>query len=217
MGNIQQQTKIGAIVLREQNATVDLEIAHDILFQHARKNISKALHLDAKTKQLLQRLDFMRTKVEIPTLEELLADLCYGKKSFAELRNLSLSQEILRLLSWEHKKHLEKLVPTHFTCPSGASVPIDYSDPESPCIAARIQQLFGLESQPIIADKTATISLLAPNNRPQQRTQNITAFWKKSYLEIRKELRGRYPKHAWPEQPTRSDAQNRPQRKNQRN
>ncbi|MEC7985283.1 MAG: ATP-dependent helicase C-terminal domain-containing protein, partial [Myxococcota bacterium] len=208
-----EQIKIGAIVLQEQNTSVDMEAAHAILLAKARATPHQALNIDRKAKHLLQRMDFVRRQAEMPTLDNLLFDICYGKKSFAELQKKPLKEEILQLLSWEAKTQLEKLAPTHFTCPSGARVPIDYSDGETPLISARIQQLFGLERQPIIAGKRAIISLLAPNNRPQQRTQNIETFWKESYIHIRKELRGRYPKHAWPEHPTRHDAQNHPIRK----
>ena len=80
-------------------------------------------------------------------------------------------------------------------------------------VAARIQQLFGINDvHPMIQTQPIIFELLAPNNRMQQRSSNLPQFWKDSYKAIRKELRGRYPKHAWPEVPTRADAQNHPTR-----
>ena len=147
-----------------------------------------------------------------PTLLSLLPILCEGKRSFSELRSIALSTFVEKQLTWEQKQCLRKHTPTHFQTPSGAEVPIDYQQ-TPPIIRARIQQLFGLENHPCIGKEPVIIELLAPNNRSQQRTQDIRGFWSGSYAMIRKDLRGRYPKHAWPEQPTKKDAQNRPKRK----
>ena len=87
--------------------------------------------------------------------------------------------------------------------PSGSRIPIDYSDPEAPALAVRLQEVFGLQETPRIAGGRVplTMHLLSPAHRPVQVTRDLASFWREAYFEVRKELRGRYPKHHWPEDP----------------
>jgi ATP-dependent helicase HrpB len=97
---------------------------------------------------------------------------------------------------------MEELAPTHITVPSGSRLPIDYSEP-IPILAVRIQELFGATETPAIAGGRlpVVLHLLSPAGRPAQITRDLAGFWKNSYPEVKKELKGRYPKHVWPEDP----------------
>ena len=201
---------IGSIIIRTHPCTVDIQIAQKMLYEYAKPK--EALSHTKESNTLLQRMSYCSHIVSFPTLKELLSQLCVGKRSFSELKSINLHNFIRQNLSWEQKQCLERNAPTHFQTPSTARIPIDYQE-DIPIIRARIQQLFGLHTHPHIGKQKIIIELLAPNNRSQQRTQDIGNFWSGSYLAIRKELRGRYPKHAWPEVPTKSDAQNHPKRK----
>ena len=204
-----EETCIGSITVHAHPCPVDIQIAQNILCEHATE--TNALSHTKESNALLQRMSYCAHLLSFPTLTSLLPLLCMGKRSFSELKDVNLYTFISHNLSWKQKKCLEKNAPTHFQTPSKARIPIDYQE-DTPVIKARIQQLFGLYTHPCIGKKPVVIELLAPNNRPQQRTQDIVNFWSGSYLSIRKELRGRYPKHAWPENPTKEDAQNHPKR-----
>ena len=157
-------------------------------------------------------MDSCSNRMDFPTLKSLIPILCQHKKSFSELRSVDLHSFLQNQLSWPQKQCLRTYAPQTFAVPSGAHIPIDYTD-EGAIVRARTQQLFGLFTHPQIGNTPIIFEILAPNNRSQQRTQDICSFWSGSYVEIRKALRGRYPKHAWPEKPTKEHAENRPHRK----
>jgi len=108
------------------------------------------------------------------------------------------------LFTWLQLQRLERDAPAAITVPSGREVELIYERGKSPILAAKIQELFGLTDTPRIAGGAVKVlvHLLAPNRRPQQVTDDLASFWAKTYSVIRKELRGRYPKHDWPEDPT---------------
>jgi ATP-dependent helicase HrpB len=107
------------------------------------------------------------------------------------------------LLSWRQTARLEELAPTHLTVPSGFQIPLNYSDIDGPVMAVKLQELFGLADTPMIANGRAAVllHLLSPAGRPMQVTRDLRSFWDITYPEVRKELKGRYPKHPWPEDP----------------
>ena len=96
-----------------------------------------------------------------------------------------------------------EVAPTHITVPSGSRLPIDYSDPAQPVLAVRLQEMFGCAETPRIAGGRValTLHLLSPAQRPLQVTRDLAGFWRTSYFDVRREMRGRYPKHDWPENP----------------
>ena len=116
---------------------------------------------------------------------------------------MDLVSALLAGLPWNRRAAIDDLAPTHIVVPSGSRIPIDYSDPDAPVLAVRLQEMFGLEDTPRIARGAValTVHLLSPANRPVQVTRDLAGFWRGSYFEVRKELRGRYPKHYWPEDP----------------
>jgi ATP-dependent helicase HrpB len=104
------------------------------------------------------------------------------------------------ILPWELTSRIEELAPEHFTLPSGSRQRLRYAS-DRVILSARIQQLFGLSNTPLIAGEPVEIELLSPARRPIQITRDLRSFWENTYAEVRKELRGRYTKHYWPENP----------------
>ena len=132
-----------------------------------------------------------------------LAPALDGKTALAQLTADALSTALHGLLPWPLRRRLDTEAPTHVTIPSGRAVPIDYDAEAGPTIAARVQELFGLARHPAIAGGRVplVIELLSPAQRPVQVTRDLPGFWRGSYAAVRAEMRGRYPKHPWPEDP----------------
>jgi ATP-dependent helicase HrpB len=109
----------------------------------------------------------------------------------------------MSLLDWRQRRALDTLAPSHVVVPTGSRIPIDYSDPLAPKVAVRLQEVFGLTESPRVLDGrvAVTMQLLSPAHRPVQTTRDLAGFWRTSYFDVRKDLRGRYPRHEWPEDP----------------
>jgi len=121
-------------------------------------------------------------------------------RTAAELKALDLVTPLLQALSWEERQILDRNAPAHFTTPLGNRIPVDYATGQ-PAIEVRLQEMFGLAEHPRIAGQPLRITLLSPARRPLQTTTDLPGFWVSSYTDVRKEMRGRYPKHPWPEDP----------------
>ncbi len=125
-------------------------------------------------------------------------------RSLDDLRRADLGDALLALVDWSLRASFDLLAPTHITVPSGSRIPVDYAEPETPVLAVRLQELFGATSTPTILGGRVPVQLhlLSPAHRPVQVTRDLPGFWRTSYADVRKDLRGRYPRHAWPEDPT---------------
>jgi ATP-dependent helicase HrpB len=135
--------------------------------------------------------------------EAWLAPALYDKISLKELSAGDLSDALTTLLPWELRARLEREAPTHFEAPTGTQLAIDYEAEQGPTIAVRLQELFGLNTHPSIAKGAIplVLELLSPAHRPVQVTRDLPGFWRGSYAAVRSDLRGRYPRHPWPEDP----------------
>jgi ATP-dependent helicase HrpB len=124
-----------------------------------------------------------------------------------DLKKLNLNDALLSLLEWNQQQLLSSLVPTHIEVPSGSRIRIDYST-SPPVLAVKLQEMFGYEGQPSILNGQLPlmIHLLSPARRPLQVTQDLPHFWRHTYTDVRKDMRGRYPKHPWPEDPLSAEA-----------
>lgn len=136
------------------------------------------------------------------TLENWLGPYLSGFSGLKDVGHMDLRSALHGHLIWPQQQRLERLAPTHLDVPSGSHRPIDYSG-EIPVLAVRIQEMFGARETPTIAEgrQALLIHLLSPAGRPAQITQDLAGFWKNSYPEVKKELKGRYPKHFWPDDP----------------
>lgn len=130
-----------------------------------------------------------------------------GLRRLDEVTRLDLGRLLLDRLGWERREELERLAPSHLQVPSGSRVPLDYSDPESPVLAVRLQEVFGLAETPRVAGGRVpvTLHLLSPAGRPMQVTRDLAGFWRTTYFDVRKDLRGRYPRHYWPDDPLQAE------------
>jgi ATP-dependent helicase HrpB len=148
-------------------------------------------------------------------MRELLSWLCHGRRSFAELRKADWLQAFQTRLSHTQRQALEREAPERLLVPSGSHIALRYEWGRPPILAVRIQELFGWTQTPRIAGGRVPVllHLLAPNYRPQQVTDDLASFWANTYPQVRKDLRARYPKHAWPEDPWTATAESRPRRK----
>jgi ATP-dependent helicase HrpB len=132
-----------------------------------------------------------------------LAPRLFGMRRWDQLERLDLGELLLDRLPRDRRAALESWAPTHVEVPSGSRVQVDYSDPAAPALAVRLQELFGLTETPTVARGRVplTLHLLSPGRRPVQVTRDLASFWRTTYFEVRKDLKGRYPKHPWPDDP----------------
>lgn len=213
------------LMLEDLGATAipDMDAASRLLVEHAADRPELALRPSEDVRRLRSRMVFLRRvrpELELPPVPswlELLHAAAPGRRSFEELRRVDLHEVLLRGWTWQQRKILDDEAPEAISVPSGASIPLEWPEEGAgqPVLAARIQQLFGQKESPrVAAGRVAVvIHLLAPSGRPQQVTADLRSFWAGAYLEVRKELRARYPKHPWPEDPTLADATDRARRR----
>jgi ATP-dependent helicase HrpB len=121
----------------------------------------------------------------------------------ADLARIDAGKALARLLPWASGEaaRLEELAPERITVPSGSGIRIDYGNPEQPVLAVKLQEMFGLQESPRVAGVPLLVHLLSPAGRPAAVTADLASFWRDGYKGVRAELRGRYPKHPWPEDP----------------
>jgi ATP-dependent helicase HrpB len=142
------------------------------------------------------------------TVSAWLTPVLAAKTALGDITADELNTAVRALLPWPLQRRLDAEAPTHFAAPTGSQVPIDYEAEGGPKIAIRVQELFGLDRHPAIAGGKAPllIELLSPAHRPVQMTRDLPGFWRGSYAAVRAEMRGRYPKHPWPENPIAAPA-----------
>ena len=135
--------------------------------------------------------------------EDWLVGALYDKTSLKDVSAGDLSEALMALLPWDLRARLDREAPTHFEAPTGTQLAIDYEAEQGPTIAVRLQELFGLNSHPSIAGGAVplVLELLSPAQRPVQVTRDLPGFWRGSYAAVRSDLRGRYPRHPWPDDP----------------
>lgn len=213
-----RRKRLHAIMLSEQNLPVAAsEQTARILADGLAANLER-LPWSKPLKQWRDRVMFLRATSpgEWPDLSdtaladsraEWLAPALLDKTSLSDLSAGDLSDAVMALLPWDKRAQLEHDAPTHFTAPTGTSLPIDYEAEQGPTIAVRLQELFGLNVHPSIANGRLplVVELLSPAHRPVQVTRDLPGFWRGSYAAVRADLRGRYPRHPWPEDPASAE------------
>jgi len=221
-----RQVRIGAVVLDDQSWNeADPQDVAQALLAGIRKQGLTVLPWDAGARELQSRLCFMHRlapqswpdasdKALMDTLETWLLPFITGMSRLAHLRRLDLQAALSAQIDWSTQRQLDEQAPTHMVVPSGSRVRLDYSQ-ATPVLAVRLQELFGLTATPCVAAGRVPVllHLLSPARRPVQITQDLAAFWQGSYHDVRKELKGRYPKHHWPDDPLAAQATRRVRRK----
>ena len=213
------------LILEESNAHIaDEAEAARVLALAASERLEKVLPpADSEAGRFRARVRCLRSwlpESNFPAFDSadllgLLEHLARGRRSLAELRTGPWLDLLKGQLGFEQSRLLDREAPDRLKVPSGSLIRIDYEEGRPPILAARIQELFGLAETPRVAGGRVKVllHLLAPNHRPQQVTDDLASFWANAYQQVRKELRGRYPKHAWPEDPLTAEAIRGPRRK----
>jgi len=212
--------RLGVLVLAEQLKPVapNAENAKQLAEGIAALGIGKLPWSKAQM-QLRNRVSFLRRSEgdEWPdlsdntlarTVAEWLAPFLTGKTALAQIGADDLAAALDALIPWNLRHRLDAEAPTHFTASTGSAVPIDYDAEQGPTISIRVQELFGLATHPSIAGGRVplVIELLSPAHRPVQVTRDLPGFWRGSYKDVKTEMRGRYPKHPWPDDPLSAPA-----------
>lgn len=205
-----RQTVALGLVLHEHPAPVDPSRAWEALFTEAKRQPERVLPDERDLRELLGRLQFISQDTEYPglpdgsfaSLEPVLERLCRKRTSLAELRKAPWRATLLEMLPWAARQHLDAAAPERVTLASGSSARLTYTEGDVPVLAVRIQHLMGTKRTPRVGGRPVLLHLLAPNGRPAQITDDLEGFWANTYFEVRKDLRRRYPKHPWPDDPT---------------
>jgi ATP-dependent helicase HrpB len=212
-----RQRRLGSLILSEQGLSKpDPSRITTALLQGVRRAGLDRLAWTAELRQWRARVAFLR-RIEgqesrwpdlsdealLLTLDDWLGPYLSGLTTLDRVTRLDLAQPLHAFLSWEQSRQLEHWAPTHLTVPSGSNVRVEYDTPDLPILAVRLQEMFGCRETPrVVGGKIPVIlHLLSPAKRPVQVTRDLASFWANAYQEVRKELRGRYPKHHWPENP----------------
>ena len=213
-----RRVRLGALVLREEPLRdPDPGAVLASLLAGIRVEGLAALPWSEAARRLQQRVAFVRRfdpdwpdvsdEALLRDLDGWLAPYLHGKTAIEDLSSLDLAAIVEGMLSWEQRRKLDVLAPAHFVAPSGSRIPIDYSDPHAPSASVRLQEVFGLAETPRIGAGRVPLRLvlLSPAMRPVQVTQDLASFWRGAYFDVRKELKGRYPKHYWPDDPLQAE------------
>ncbi len=222
-----RRTRFDDLVIAESEVPAEGEAAERVLAEAAAARLDRALPPlpidDPEVASFLTRVRCLREwmpELGLPAFDEesfrdLLPMLAAGRRSFAELRRAPLLDVLQGALSYEQLQTLQREAPERLEVPSGSLIKLIYEPGKPPVLAARIQELFGLAETPRVAAGRVPVllHLLAPNHRPQQVTHDLRSFWENTYPQVRKELQGRYPKHAWPQDPWNARPERRPGRR----
>ncbi|MEZ5522474.1 MAG: ATP-dependent helicase HrpB [Dokdonella sp.] len=212
-----------AIVLERRSVPARAEDAVPALLAAIRELGLDALPWSETASELRQRVEFLRAQAPelglpdfsdarlLATLERWLAPALDGKRRLDALRPEELSNALAAQLDYALRRTLDEQAPTTITVPSGLARRVDYPAGAAPVLAVKLQELFGLADTPRVANGrvAVTLHLLSPAGRPIQVTQDLRGFWERTYPEVKKELKGRYPKHPWPEDPWTATATHR--------
>ena len=218
----QRERMLGAIALEARRIdNADSALVSAALFTGIRDLGIASLPWNKETRALQARMMFARavdTRNSKPwpqvsdsellaTLETWLAPWITGMTRRDHWNRLDMHAALVALLDWDQQQRLNEVAPTHLGVPSGSNVPIDYSS-DAPTVSVRLQEVFGMRETPTVGGGRIplTLQLLSPAHRPVQITKDLGSFWTRGYPEVRKELKGRYPKHFWPDDPLTAQA-----------
>ncbi|MEH0422447.1 ATP-dependent helicase HrpB [Streptomyces sp. B21-083] len=196
----------------------DPVLVREALLEGLRRDGLGLLRWSADAETLRQRLAFLHLRLGDPwpdvsesalhaRVDAWLEPELSRARRRADLGRIEAGQALNRLLPWASGQagRLEELAPERLAVPSGSRIRIDYSDPERPVLAVKLQEMFGLRESPAVAGVPIVVHLLSPAGRPAAVTADLASFWKDGYKGVRAELRGRYPKHPWPEDPATAE------------
>ena len=211
---VREAVMLGAIQLAERQLPPPAGPAADrAVVEAVRANGLSILPWEKSAEVLRRRLAWLHKGLGAPwpdisneallsRLDDWLLPYLKGEASLSRIAPSVLTEGLMSLVPYELQRKVAELAPTHFTVPTGNNLPIRYEE-EGPVLAVRVQELFGLDAHPSIAGGTVplTLELLSPAHRPIQTTRDLPGFWRGSWADVRSDMRGRYPRHVWPEDP----------------
>ncbi|WP_041604236.1 ATP-dependent helicase HrpB [Thioflavicoccus mobilis] len=211
------ETRLGSVVLAAQPQPIaDPAAAATLLMEQVAARFEEALAWTERARQLQARVALLRRLESDPgwpdladaalraTVADWLGPWLGDLHRLADVRALDVAELLAARLDWPQRQRLDEQAPEWLTTPAGTRRRLDYGDGDAPVLAVPLQELFGAAATPTIVGGRipVTLHLLSPARRPVQVTRDLAGFWARGYAEVRKELRGRYPKHHWPEDPT---------------
>jgi ATP-dependent helicase HrpB len=218
-----KRTMLGAMVIEDvvwsdADATVVLQTVLDAIRAQLARGGIDVLPFSPAASRLRERMAFVHAHDESwpdvsvaalsASLEGWAGPYLDGVRTWGQLASVDWHDALQSLMPWPQRSALDRLAPTHLEVPSGSRIALDYGEPTAPVLAVKLQEVFGWTSTPMLLDGrvSLTLQLLSPAQRPVQVTRDLAGFWRSSYFEVRKELRGRYPRHPWPEDPLTAEA-----------
>jgi ATP-dependent helicase HrpB len=209
--------RLGAIVLREvAQREPSPALVRAALLDAIRRSGLQLLPWREGAARLRERLAFLHAHdaawpdvsdaALLATLDDWLAPALDTQRKASDLASLDLGALLLARLTWQQRSALDALAPSHLEVPTGSRLPVDYADPTSPVLAVRLQEMFGCLATPTVLGGRipVTLHLLSPAHRPLQITRDLAGFWKTSYKDVQREMKGRYQKHHWPDEPEKA-------------
>ncbi|MEO6386982.1 MAG: ATP-dependent helicase HrpB [Croceibacterium sp.] len=202
-----RERRLGAVLLsRGFDPEVDSGQVARALLAHFERTGLAALPLSGAALALLQRAGYARIEALSETAlkaeaEDWLGQLAPGVRSLRAIDPSALHNALLGRLDYAERQKLDRIAPPEFASPAGSHHAIDYTDPAGPSVEVRVQALFGLDRHPLVGDTPLLLKLTSPAGRPLQSTRDLPGFWRGSWADVRKDMKGRYPKHRWPDEP----------------
>jgi ATP-dependent RNA helicase HrpB len=218
--NARRIVRLDALILEEQPLPqVPADAARAAMLEGVRELGVSALPWTRDARDLQARIEFVRRAIpgaQWPAVDDAslgvsldawLAPWLEGVTRRDHLARVPLADALRALLPYDQQRRLDELAPTHLEAPTGSRIRIDYLDESAPVVSVRLQEVFGLQESPRLAGGSVpiTFKLLSPAQRPVQVTRDLAGFWRGSYADVRKDMRGRYPKHYWPENPLEAE------------
>jgi ATP-dependent helicase HrpB len=196
-----RERRLGAIVLASvPEASPDPALLVDILVGKALEKLGEILPEGFLARARFAGIGELTPDALRARASDWLAPLLAGRRDL-DLPPHRFAEAALGLLDWNQRQALDRAAPTHFTSPADTRHPIDYAGDDAPSVEVRVQALFGLDSQPLIGSTPLLLKLTSPAGRPIQSTRDLPGFWRGSWRDVVKDMKGRYPKHRWPDQP----------------
>ncbi len=195
------ERRLGAIVLASgPDAKPDPQAVGVLLLDTARERLPDLLPPALLARARYAGLDALSPERLAEEAEDWLAPLLHGRRDL-EVPKGALTDALLARLDWDSRQRLDRLAPREFASPAGTTHPIDYAHEGGPAVEVRVQALFGLDRHPMVGDTPLLLELTSPAGRPIQTTRDLPGFWRGSWRDVAKDMKGRYPKHRWPDEP----------------
>lgn len=219
--HVRQQERLGALTLQDRNWK---DAPSDVIAKAMLDGVRDlGISLSASERRFVARVELLRAaghdlpdmspEALLDSIDNWLLPHLSGVKTADHWKRFDLLDALRARLDWNQMQMVNQRAPAHFTTPLGREIPIDYAG-EHPEIELRLQEMFGQTRHPMVGNTPLRVTLLSPARRPVQTTMDIPGFWASSYADVRKDMRGRYPKHPWPEDPTQADPTLRAKRRN---